>query len=172
MTNPTSFRNYGASGGGRVGVPTDATARAVVGMSIGAIKSWQEMRERVWAESLDEYDQQFQMELSVETNNGGVWVEKDLDFNLMFVVEAERDSPYTTPLFTYGMEYKSGSAVFFQVFVKQWFIGPQGVSGCKLMIGAVNPGMNNKKIVQCKAIIHLNFQGYGGPVSDETAGDE
>lgn len=159
------------SGGGTIGVPTDATARAVVGMSIGAIKSWQDMRERIWAEALDEYDQQWQIDVSVQTTNAPVWIEKDILFNLVFVVEAERDSPYSTPLFTYGVEYISGTPVFFQVYVKTWNKSVQGVMGCKLWIGAVNPG-NNPKIVTCKATLHLNFQGFGGPVSDETEGDE
>lgn len=155
------------SGGG--GVSNDATARAVVGMSIGAIQSWQQMRERIWAESLDEYDEQFQASVTIETD-GAVWLEKDLSFGLMFVTEPNRNSPYSTPLFTYGVEWQSGEPMFIQVMVKQWARSEQGVGGCKLLIGAVNPVSGKmKKFV---GLLHLNFQGYGGPKNTEGEDEE
>lgn len=163
----TSFRPMLRSAGG---VSSDATARAVTGMSIGAIKSWQQMRERIWQESLDEYDQQYQTEITVECNNKGVWAEAEILFDLVFVFEPSRDSDYETPLFTYGVEMTSGTPVFISVHVKAWRKDEQGVSGCTLAVGAVNPG--SVKMVEFKGKLHLNFQGYGGPASDETEDQE
>lgn len=152
------------------GVANDATARAVVGMSIGAIRSWQDMRERVWAESLDEYDEQFQASITIETTDSIVWIEKDLSFGLMFVTDPNRNSPYSTPLFTYGVEWKSGEPMFVQIMVKQWARSEQGVGGCRLLIGAVNP--SSGKLKKFDGLLHLNFQGYGGPKNEEGEDEE
>lgn len=156
--------------GGHPGVSTDATARAVTGMSIGAIKSWQEMRERVWTEALDEYDQQYQAPVTIECNNVPVWADVRIEFDLVFVLEPSRESDYENPTFTFGMEYASGEPLFFSVLVKEWSKDEQGVNGCVLSVGAFNPASG--KMVRFTGIIHLNFQGYGGPVSDETEDDE
>jgi hypothetical protein len=155
-------------GSAGVGVSQDATARAVAGMSIGAIKSWQEMRERVWQDALDEYDQQYQAQINIECGNTFVWMEKDIHFDLIFVDEPSRDSPYTTPLFTYGLELISGTPILITIMVKQWVRDVQGVRGCRLLIGAVSPGQD--KLVQFIGKLHLNFQGYA--TKEPTEGEE
>lgn len=156
--------------GGGVGVSGDATARAVAGMSIGAIKSWQEMRERVWTDAMDEYDQQYQAQINIECGNTFVWMEKDIQFDLIFLLEPTRDSPYDTPLFTYGLELITGVPLLLTIMVKQWAKDVQGVRGCRLLIGAVNPGQD--KIVQFIGKLHLNFQGYATKVPEEGEEDE
>lgn len=159
----SAFLTRGFSSGG---VGLGATDRAVQGMSIGAIKSWQDRRERVWQDALDEYDQQFQAPITIETNYAGAWVEFDVIFNLVFVLEPTRDSNYDVPQFTYGVEYKSGTPVHISVMVKSWVKDVQGVRGAKMMAGAFNPATG--KMVKFVGVLHLNFQGFGGPESDES----
>lgn len=165
MTAPDRTRFLYGAGPSTPGVPADATARAVTGMSIGAIKSWQEMRERVWTMALDEYDEQYQADIVVEAAAAPVWQTADVSFELTFVFEPERDSPYETPIFTYGVEYKSGDPMFLSVMVKEWKKDEQGVNGCTLLVGAHAPGAT--KLTRFTGILHLNFQGYGSPRSDE-----
>lgn len=159
------------SGGGG-GVNSGATSRAVMGMSIGAIKSWQERRERVWSEGLDEYDQQFQAPFTIETTDAGTWITKlPILFNLCFINDpTARDSDYQTPIFTYGIEMTGGDPLFMTVMVTEWIRSVQGVTGAYCAVGGHNPGSG--KLVKCTGIIHFNFQGYGGPISDETQDSE
>lgn len=168
--NNTLIQRRMSQMGGGVGVGGDATARAVAGMSIGAIKSWQEMRERVWQDAMDEYDHQFQAQINIECGNTFVWMEKDISFDLIFLLEPTRDSPYSTPLFTYGLELLTGTPLLITLMVKQWVKDVQGVRGCRLLIGAVNPGQD--KIVQFIGKLHLNFQGYATKVPEEGEEDE
>lgn len=162
-------QHFSGAGGG---VASGATQRAVMGMSIGAIKSWQDRRERVWKEALDEYDQQFQAGFVIETNNTGAWAELRINFNLAFVHDpTARDSDYDTPIFTYGFELTGGVPLFMSAWVKEWWKDQQSnVIGALLIVGGHNPASG--KQVKCTGIIHLNFQGYGGPISDETQDSE
>jgi hypothetical protein len=110
------------------------------------------------------------VDVNIECANSLIWLEKDINFDLIFVAEPSRDSPYHNPLFTYGVELTTGTPILIQLMVKMWVKDVQGVRGCRLLIGASNPGSG--KLVKFIGKLHLNFQGYASKVVEEGEDDE
>lgn len=153
-----SPRGYGGGG-----VGTSSVERAVEGMSIGPIAAHEARRTEDWKDSLDEYDAQFQCSISGKPTYKTRWATLDVEFGVAFVVDPNRDSPYSTPTFTFGVESRGTAIVV--VYVTGWKGGSEGITGASLKVGMVNPGV--KQPVQFSGKLHLNFQGYGAPSGDD-----
>lgn len=143
-------------------VTVGAVQRAVRGMTLGTVKSFQAARERQWTGAIDEYDQQFQVPFSGKVGKAPVWTTFDVSFAVTFMYAPdERESPYPNPLFTYGIEFIKGHA-FYTCGVLRWASnGALGVGGATIEVGALRPAA--RKPADLQAVLHLNFQGFGSP---------
>lgn len=147
-------------------VQTNATHRAVGALTLGVLQKYVERRESNYTDALDEYDSQFQVQVTGTAKDKAVWSSVDLDFPVSYLAAVDaktRESPYGTPLFTSGVESSTG-AMFVHVQVSAWKTDSvtNGIIGATVTIGIVNPGV--RKPGGWSGIVHLNFQGYAAPM--------
>lgn len=157
------------------GVGTLAVERAVAAMTIGTVKAFDARKRADWVDAQDEYDEQFQIPVAGNVGPRAVWAEKDVAFSVNFYDAPERDTPFDTPLFTYGFEFEPRNApdgsgarsrpVMASAFVVAWKRNGPSITGATLSIGLVNPG--GRAPVYFSGLLHANFQGYGAPSAAE-----
>src|SRR4051812_34769004 len=88
------------------GVSTSSVQRAVGAITLGTVKAYDDRKIEDWKGGMDEYDQQFRIPFQALVNYKTRWVTTLLQFDVSFVEETSRDSPYTfTPHFTWGWEF-------------------------------------------------------------------
>lgn len=149
------------------GVHTGALLRSIRAMTFGAIDANAVLRDNRARDGLGEIDQQFQLPISGFANETLAFTEVELDFAAPFLDGYdERQSPYSDPTFTYGLHMKKGDAIF-SVLLRRYVVKHENYVGAVIAVGAYCP-VNTSKF---EGFIHLNFQGFGTPHSDETGED-
>lgn len=153
------------------GVSTNALARSIQALTFGSVKSYDTLTRRLAREGLGELDQQFQLPIAGSVGPSAAWSTVTVKFATV-LIEAidERHSPYADPLFTYGAVISSGDACMVSCSVRRWLTDGVFYTGADLDVGVVRPGA--VAATPFKGEIHLNFQGYGTPDTDEEDGDE
>lgn len=153
------------------GVHVGSVTRSIRAMTIGTLQARESKRREDWEDARDEYDQQFLVAVSARAHREPVWTPITVSFDVMFLDAPEQRKNFTpVPVFTYGMEYKSGTPAMVTVMVKEWHKSDlRGFSGATLIVGVAFPGA--KKQLSFNGVVHLNFQGYGAPVFPELQED-
>lgn len=154
------------------GATTGQIQRAIRGLTLGTVKSYDAAKVRSWETAMDEFDQQFQLPVSGTIDARGVWVPIDVSFDVTMISSPDRGNELSSPLFTYGVEFITGRP-FITVGVTRWSAsGEVGIGGASLEVGAFMPGA--RKLTTFAATVHLNFQGFGSPnpLPDEVDEDE
>jgi len=171
---------FGQLGGG---MPVGYTVNKVVrGMSIGAIQSYDARKKEDWEREFDEYDCQIKVPLQIpEVGATPVWLPFEVNFTAYFIApwdSPKRESPYDDPIFTWGCRRIGKFRFFVMVNLIEWIgrttpLSPDddsiGITGAKMEVGVMHPSPNpaaQDKKYNCELELHLNFQGYGGAISD------
>jgi hypothetical protein len=166
-------------------VETNVVQRAVQSITLGTISAFDQRRSADWEGALDEYDQQFRIDFRAIVNYRLIWVPVSVRFDVSFVDEPYRQSPYgITPQFTFGWEHVGvrdnlagpdgleSQPVMVTCCVTGWSRNDDGTActGASLAIGMCNPGV--RKNVLGAGKIHLNFEGYAAPRTEELLAEE
>lgn len=151
----------------------------VSGMTIGAIKSYDARKKEDWERQMDEYDCQIKVPLAVEqVGVDPIWLPFEVGFTVYFIApinNLKRESPYDDPVFTWGCRRIGRYRFFVMVNLIEWVghpapISPEddskGIIGAKMEVGLMHPGRDTEATYNCELELHLNFQGYGGAISD------
>jgi len=161
-------------------IGTSAVQRAVAGITLGTVSAYDAKKTEDWKGALDEYDQQFRVNFKAVVDYQTRWVAAGVKFNVAFVTEPARESPYlATPTFTSGWQFTNtrdnnagpGGMESQPVLVTICLTGyhsnedKSALVGANVLIGMCNPGVR-KKVLTAGAV-HLNFQGYGAPMTDD-----
>lgn len=153
------------------GVNTHALSRSLRALSIGAIKSFDDATRQYQRDSLGELDHQFQVPISGEAGGVAAWQQLEVHFFAPLIDgRGERQSDYADPHFTYGSTITKGPPVGVLCNVRRWLEADGIYSGAVVEIGVFRPGATDSKTFAGE--VHLNFQGYGLPDSDESDGED
>lgn len=118
---------------------------------------------------LREVEQQVRVPLEGEASNEWGYADKEVNWELPFVgAPAQRDAPFTTPHFSYGVELGagSGSLIVIHASIVKWNTNIQGyIIGAVTRFMASAPGGEG---VAYTAVMHLSFQGYAAEFEADT----
>lgn len=166
-------------------IGTSAVQRAVAGITLGTVSAYDTKKVEDWKGGLDEYDQQYRVNFKAIVDYQTRWVTASVGFNVAFVAEPARESPYfATPTFTSGWEFSAtrdnnagpSGLESRPVLVTICLVGYRSnddntaLIGASVMIGMCNPGVRKK--VLAAGVAHLNFQGYGAPMTDDLLSED
>lgn len=158
-----------------------AVQGVVRNMTIGAIKSYDARKVEDWERQMDEYDCQIKVPVEIaEVGAQPVWTPFDVNFTVYFIAPVgnlKRESPYEDPVFTWGCKRVGRYRFFVMVNLIEWIGHPRpldaeddsrGITGAKMEVGVMHPSNDpgNDMKYNCELELHLNFQGYGGAISD------
>lgn len=165
-------------------IGTSAVQRAVAGITLGTVSAYDTKKIEDWKGGLDEYDQQYRVNFKAVVDYQVRWVAASVGFDVAFVNEPSRDSPYAaSPTFTYGWEFSAtrdnnagpsgmeSTPVMVTICLTGYRSNEDGTAliGASVLIGMCNPGVRKK--VLAAGVAHLNFQGYGAPLTDDLLRD-
>lgn len=144
------------------GVPTGRTSRLASDLSVGLIKSINDRNVQKQLEGLQEFEEQFQIEISGRAEEFPVWTTAQLAFSINYVdATGQRDTPFDRPHFTYGAFIESTDPIGILACVTSWITNDRNETrGCELAIGAVATDLSKK----FRGQLHATFQGYGAPL--------
>lgn len=135
--------------------------RTMKALKLGGIKHMNQRAMQRALEGLQEYEDQFKIEVSGDAEEFPAWSETHLKFNIDFVdATGQRDAPFDRPHFTYGTYIEEGGPVGIIACVTRWDINDRGeTTGCMIAVGAVATDYART----FRGELHARFQGYGAP---------
>lgn len=142
--------------------------RVLDGMTVGLLSD-KEARHRALAQAAgEEVEQQVRVMVQGSLGNGWSSVDRDVYWTLPFIwLPAQREVPFRTPHFSYGIEMRSGTheLVVVQAHVIKWITNNSSlVEGATIRFAASAP--NTNKAFKFSAVAHLTFQGYAAETEE------
>jgi hypothetical protein len=139
--------------------------RLIDGLTVDRTTTLETKRKEAGFDSLNEIEQQIQIEISGTASSVPTQQEVDVAFDILFVNATEqRYSNLTVPQVSWGLVLDTPDLIIATVAVVSWNIeDTEAISGARVAVGAYWPGE-----ALFEGTIHMTFQGYGFP-SDETA---
>lgn len=142
--------------------------RVLEGLTVGLLTD-KAARDRQLGHSAGrEVEQQVRCGVQGELGNGWSHVDRDIYWTLPFVwAPAQRDAPYKTPHFSYGIEMRTGTTelVIVQAHILKWIVNDSSlVEGATIRFAASAP--NSTSAHTFAAVAHLTFQGYAAETEE------
>lgn len=143
------------------GTDAQKLANSMKALTIGIVRGIEAKQAQRDLEGLQEYEEQFKIDINGRAEEFPVWSETDLAFGIDFVdASGQRDAPYDRPHFTYGCFIEEGGPVGILACVMAWDVNEKEETiGCTLGIGAVASDRGRS----FSGELHARFQGYGAP---------
>lgn len=115
-----------------------------------------------------EVEQQVRCGIQGELGNGWSHVDRDVYWTLPFIwAPAQREAPYKTPHFSYGIEMRTGTQalVVVHAHVLKWIVNNSSlVEGATIRFAASAP--TSSSALAFSAVAHLTFQGYAAETEE------
>lgn len=141
-------------------------------MTFGVVRQMDARKTALRETALLEREQEFQVPISGDAADVGVWSVVELTFRIEFVpAPAQRDSPYEFPTFVYGYEIETAEPVGILAYIKEWRVDDRDIIyGARVNVCCFQPGAGGQ--VEFRGKLHMIFSGYGSPIESESDDDE
>lgn len=141
--------------------------RSLTSMTLGVVQRVEKRDREQKPFMLEDRDQVFQVEVTGEVAPTlSEWNEIDCPFGYVFIGDEDnRDNPYRHPQFTFGWEMLTAEPVIIAACVTQWEEEQEGeTTGATVKCAVYSPSPQAAG-KQFRAIVHLTFSGYCGPIA-------
>lgn len=147
--------------------------RALARMTIG-VEQARESRTRQRVDGgAHEMEQQIRIPVSGNAGNGYAFVQVEVGFLHPFLwMPLQRPAPFSTPHFSYGVDYENSEELVVHAGVLRWAIDDSShVTGATVQIAVAAPNYEGAedKMPPFKIMLHLTFQGYGAEYQEGEA---
>lgn len=147
--------------------------RGLARMTIG-VEQAKETRHRQRVDGgAHEMEQQIRVPVSGNAGNGYAFVQVEVGFLHPFLwMPMQRTAPFSTPHFSYGVDYENNEELIVHAGVLRWNIDESShVEGATVQIAVAAPNFEGaeSEMPAYKIIVHLTFQGYGAEFQEGEA---
>lgn len=147
---------------------TGQLERVLDGMTVGLLTDQHSRHVQLAHAAGEEVEQQVRVGVQGEVGNGWSNVDRDVFWTLPFIwAPAQREVPYRTPHFSYGIEMRTGTKelVIVNAHVIKWITNDSSlVEGATIRFAASAP--NTNAAFKFSAVAHLTFQGYAAETEE------
>lgn len=146
--------------------------RVLSGLTVGLLTDQRDRHIQLAHSAGEEVEQQVRVLVQGEVGGGWNHTDRDVYWTLPFIwAPAQREVPYRTPHFSYGVEMRSGTEqlVIVDAHVLSWLTNNSSlVEGARIRFAASAP--NTTAAFKFSAVAHLTFQGYAAETEEGEEG--
>lgn len=135
--------------------------KAMQGITIGVVKDTQARRDKILRDGLQERVEEIRLPIAGSAEEFPAWSETTVRFQTNFVnATGQRDSPFTTPHFSYGAYLTTSTPVgIFAVVMEYTTNGREETIGARIAVGVAATDQPTR----FRGEVHCTFTGYGQP---------
>lgn len=142
--------------------------RVLDGLTVGLLTDQRARESQLSHAAGSEVEQQVRVMLQGEADTGWGAADRDVRWPLSFIwAPAQRDAPFRTPHFSYGIEMRTGTQelIIVHAHVLRWITNDSSlVEGATIRFAASAPSA--VAAVKFSAVAHLTFQGYAAETEE------